>query len=260
MFIKQIGSGSENYFGIHGWGGDHATFSPLADQMPQGATLYCPDLPGYGGSPAPTAWSLDAIVEEISSAIAVLDLSRITLIGNCSGAILALLVTARLPAQIARLVLIDPFAFVPWYFKVFTNPAIGRYAYYSTFANPFGRWLTNASLRNRRSEASDLTGSFARVNHQTAFQYLKLLAALNDLEAFAGLRLPIEIVYGEKTFGAVKQSVARWQMLWPEARATRLAGAGHLPIEEAGAALSRIIFQMPESVVEASRLQPRSLR
>ncbi|HXG66227.1 MAG TPA: alpha/beta fold hydrolase [Blastocatellia bacterium] len=242
MYVKKFGSGTVAYFGLHGWGGDHRTFAPLAARLPEGAALYCPDLPGYGLSPAPRKWSLAAIAEEIVAAISEIDAPRVTLIGNCSGAILGLFAAEAAGERIERLVLIDPFAFIPWYFRVFTNTSFGKYAYHSTFANPFGRWITNLSLRNRRAADSDLTGSFKRVNHEVSFQYLKLLAATGDIAQFRDLRMPIDIVYGEKTFGAVKQSVALWQGIWPHARCHRLAGAGHLPIEEAAAQLSDIAF------------------
>ncbi len=53
--------------------------------------------------------------------------------------------------------------------------------------------------------------------------------------------MTIDIVYGERTFTAVKESVVQWQALWPKARQWRLA-AGHLPIEEVPADLAAIVF------------------
>ncbi len=243
MRIERHGKGERAYLGLHGWGGDHRTFAPLAEHMPASARLYAADLPGYGRSPAPPEWSLPAIVDEIVRAIAQVDEAKITMIGNCSGAILGLLVAERLPDRIERLILIDPFAFMPWYFKVFVAGSFGRYAYYSTFANPIGRWLTNASLKRKRTATSDLTRSFSAIDHKISQHYLALLAEIKDITQFDNLGMPIDIVYGEKTFSAVKESVARWKALWPQARATELRGAGHLPIEEATKQLSEIVFE-----------------
>ena len=97
------------------------------------------------------------IAESIAAFIESLDSARVTVIGNCSGAILGLLANELVPSRIARFVLIDPFAFLPWYFKVFVHPTYGRVAYHSTFANPIGRWATNLSLKKKRSADSDLT-------------------------------------------------------------------------------------------------------
>lgn len=242
MFIKRYGSGAESYFGLHGWGGDHKTFAPLAAHVPERASLYCADLPGYGRSPAPRSWEPEAIAEEIASAISGIASPALTLIGNCSGANLSLLAATRAAGKIERMVLIDPFAFMPWYFNVFVATRFGRAAYYSTFANPIGRWVTNLSLKNKRTAGSDLTASFKSVDHEVSYRYLSTLSRIGDAAQFGALGLPIDIVYGERTFGAVKRSIELWQGVWPQARRFELAGAGHLPIVEATAQLSAVIF------------------
>ena len=246
MFVKRYGSGEKIFFGLHGWSGDHRTFAPLAAHMPHAsASLYSADLPGCGQSPALPNLTLALVTDEIVKAVlaVVPPGKQITLIGNCSGALLGLLAAGPLEARVSRLVLIDPFAYWPWYFRVFVAKSFGRYAYRTTFANPFGRWLTNQSLRSHRTAETDLTNSFDHIDHDVAQSYLALLAEVEGIERFAGLRrLPIEIVYGERTFGAVKKSIAMWQKIWPQARACMLTGAGHLPILEATVALSEIVF------------------
>ncbi|MGI9105591.1 MAG: alpha/beta fold hydrolase [Pyrinomonadaceae bacterium] len=244
MYVERYGTGTEVYFGLHGWSGDHRTFAPLVAHLPPRASLYSADLPGVGNSIAPPDFSLQAIVDEIVEALSTIaPVSRkVTVIGNCSGAILGLLAAKRVPERVAKLVLIDPFAYWPWYFRVFVAGSFGRYAYLTTFANPFGRWLTNQSLKGHRTAETDLTNSFSRIDHDITQRYLALLAEVDGIEHFKSLRMPVEIVYGERTFGAVKKSIAMWQGIWPQARARQLAGAGHLPIIEATEQLSEIIF------------------
>lgn len=244
MYVENYGKGEKAYFGLHGWGGGHKTFAPLIEHVPARARLYAADLPGYGCSPEPREWSLPSVVDEIVRTASQINEAKLTIVGNCSGAILGLLAAERLTGRIERLVLIDPFAFMPWYFKVFVTGSLGRYAYYSTFANPVGRWLTNISLKRKRTEASDLTRSFSAVNHRISQRYLALLAEIENIAQFGNLRMPIDIVYGAKTFSAIKDSVALWKSIWPQARATELAGAGHLPIEEAAKQLSEIVFDV----------------
>ena len=252
MHVEFYGSGSRIYFGLHGWSGDHSTFAPLAAYLPAGAAIYSADLPGYGRSPAPRRWELVEITDEIAGAIAAID-SPVTIIGNCSGAVFALLAAERLPRRIERLILIDPFAYLPWYFKIFLNRRIGRYAYYSTFANPVGRWLTNLSLSKHRAADTNLTESFVSVSHDVAYRYLALLGDLDGVARFIGLRLPVDLIYGARTFGAVKESIALWRGVWPHARCHELAGAGHLPIQEATGQLSEIVFGAFESYCDAMK-------
>jgi pimeloyl-ACP methyl ester carboxylesterase len=241
MHVEFYGSGSRIYFGLHGWSGDHSTFAPLAAYLPAGAAIYSADLPGYGRSPAPRHWELAEITEEIASAISGVD-SPVTVIGNCSGAVFALLAAERLAGRIERLILIDPFAYLPWYFKIFLHKRIGRYAYYSTFANPVGRWLTNLSLSKHRTTETNLTESFVSVSHDVAYRYLEILGKLDGVARFSRLRLPVDLIYGARTFGAVKESIALWRGVWPHARCHELADAGHLPIQEATRQLSEIVF------------------
>jgi pimeloyl-ACP methyl ester carboxylesterase len=244
MHLEQYGSGNKVYCGLHGWGGDHRTFASLLPYLPPGATFYSADLPGYGRSPAPRDWAAEAVTEEIVAALARLDAAQFTLVGNCSGAVLGLLAALRLGPRVERVVLLDMFAYLPWYFRVFVEPSFGRYAYNATFANPVGRWLTNLSLRHKRATQTDLTGSFAEVNHEVAYQQLALLGriAAQGLDQFQALRMPLDVLHGERTFAAVKQLIPQVQRLWPQARVWPLAGVGHLPLEEAPAQVSRILF------------------
>ncbi len=250
MLIARYGMGEAQYFGLHGWGGDHSTFAVLAEHLPLGATLYACDLPGYGKSPAPPEWKAERVAEAVAAAIAQLDLRGVTLIGNCSGAIIALLTTQLIAERVARLILIDPFAVMPWYFRIFLSPGWGKYAYRTTFANPLGRWLTNLSLRHRRTDETHLTASFRQINHETTYRYLAMLGEIAGFERFKDVRVPIELLYGERSFAAIKNSVALWQSIWPQARAHELAGAGHLPLEEATQQLCRIVFEPVTSAVE----------
>jgi pimeloyl-ACP methyl ester carboxylesterase len=237
---ERYGSGTDVYVGIHGWGGSHRTFTPLAPYVPPSASLLAIDLPGYGRSSWQPVQSAAGIAEQVDAFVAALPGPRVTLVGNCSGAILSLLTRT---AAVSRLVLVDPFAFLPWYFKVFVHPTFGPMAYHSAFANPAGRWLTNLSLKNRRTADTDLTGSFRNVDHAVSLRYLELLAAVDGIEQFRRIDGPIDIAYGARTFQAVKQSVVQWQALWPHARTYSLQSAGHLPIAEAPADLARIIFR-----------------
>lgn len=253
MYIKRDGEESSaeglrshqrSYLGLHGWSGDHTTFAPLVPFLPADARLYSADLPGYGASPTPPRWDVETLADQIAALIDSLPGESLTVIGNCSGAILALLAAPKVESKIERMVLIDPFAYTPWYFRLFVEPWWGRMAYYTAFANPVGRWIGNLSLRGHRTGETDLTGSFRGVDHGVSYRYLRLLTSIDGIGGFAWWRKPVDILYGERTFGAIRESVAMWREIWPQARAWELKGAGHLPILEATAQVAQIAFDM----------------
>ncbi len=245
MHVERYGEGAQHFLAVHGWSGDHRTFEPLVRDLPAGVSFHAVDLPGCGRSPAPLAWTLDAVTDELAEEIRAVG-DKVTLVGNCSGANLLLFAALRTPGRVQRIVTIDAFAYWPWYFRVFLNPHFGRYAYITTFANPFGRWMTNLTLRGKRAGDTSLVEGFEKVDHQTTYRYLELLGAAGNIEQFRDLAMPIDLCYGEKSFADVHRSAERFGELWPQAKITRLTGAGHLPIREAAPQLCQLLFSYLE--------------
>ncbi|UCF95298.1 MAG: alpha/beta fold hydrolase, partial [Desulfobacterales bacterium] len=160
MFVKRYGSGPRTFLCLHGWGGDHREFVPVTVRMPADVCVLSVDLPGYGKSPKPTRWSLAAIVDEVCAAPEIQGAELITLVGFCSGAIFALLVAARDPARVRRVVMIDPFAFIPWYFRIFLAGKLGRRAYHTTFQTRMGRAITDWVFKRMQVTDADFTRAF----------------------------------------------------------------------------------------------------
>ncbi|MCL4694496.1 MAG: alpha/beta fold hydrolase [Candidatus Hydrogenedentes bacterium] len=245
MHIEPYGTGSTAYLAIHGWAGSHRTFRHLAPHLPADAALYSVDLPGYGLSLRPVAWTLDSVADALVDTINLVSNAPITLIGYCGGGNLAMMAARRAPERVARLVLIDPFAYMPLYFKVFTWGEFGRRAYYSTFANPLGRYFTNAALRGKRTANSNLTQSFESVDHEFVLDVLRAFRAVPHWDSFSDLTLPVDLAHGDRSFAAIKKSVAIWKAVWPHAQVHPLAGAGHNPLIEAAEQVAAIAFGIP---------------
>ncbi len=250
MYFAKYGNGKKVFVGFHGWSGDHKTFLPLIPYVPEDVAFYCADLPGTGQSELPEHWNIDCFIEQICQALISLQSENMTILGSCSGGLMGLFVAKLLKKKgldslLSRLVLIDPYAYFPWYFSAFVSPGVGKigwYAYYTTFANPIGRWMTNLSLKNHRSKEVSLTDSFAEANHRATYQQLKILVEGGRADQFRGLDLKIDVVYGRKTFGAVKKSITLWQQIFCNANYHELPNAGHLPIEESTKELAAILF------------------
>ena len=247
MHVEQYGNGPRTFLAFHGWGGDHREFAPLAARLPDDARLLSVDLPGYGQSPKPPRWDLAEIVGEIIRDMDERGLNDVTLVGFCSGAVMALLVAQQIPARVARIVMIDPFAFLPWYFRIFVAGEFGRRAYRATFASPLGRRITTWVLRRRQSTDDDFMGAFGRVDHEVTQRWLELFHRVGRADQFRALAMPIDIASGERTFAAVRESVREYCAIWPHARTFELRHVGHLPLVRGARQLADLIFAGPGS-------------
>lgn len=243
LHVHRFGNGERrHYFGIHGWGGGWQTFEPLAKYLPDDATLWSVDLPGYGASTPLKHWRWEGLRDRIVESLDEINAPRLRLIGNCSGAAFGLAAVAAVPDRFEHLLLVDPFAYFPWYFSLLVSRGPGRLFYATAFENPVGRWLTNRGLADHRTDDSHLTESFKELDHGVVYQYLRMLRQMPGYRMFEHLEHPITIAHGEHTFEAVRRSVGMWTEMWPQCEAVEIEGAGHLPIEEATEALAQVAF------------------
>ena len=156
-------------------GGDHREFIPLARRAPSGVCLHCVDLPGYGRSPRPQKWDMQTITAEAADYLLAQQIGPCTLIGFCSGVVPALILPRTAPDSVKSIVMIDPFAFVPWYFRIFLWGALGRLFYSSAFRSPVGRKITDSILKRLQTSDADFTNAFIELDHDVTLRYLKLL-------------------------------------------------------------------------------------
>lgn len=242
MWVKEYGRGNRIFIAFHGWGGTHREFAPLATRLPEGCRLLSFDLPGYGASPRPDVWDLDAIAADIEEELEHrLGEQPRTLIGFCSGILFSLLLTQRKPETVERIVMIDPFAWVPWYFRIFLAGEFGRRAYATTFQSKLGRAITDRVIKGRQKQDADFTGAFRDIDHDVTQRYLGLLNQVN-VERFSDLRVAVDMLHGENTFAEVRKSVRRFRQLWPHARRIVLHDVGHLPMVQGVRQMASAIF------------------
>lgn len=241
MHIELFGEGEHHVVALHGWGGDHRQFAPMAAKLPKGWRLWSADLPGYGRSLPPPVWSAWTIVDELLDDMVRLGVPSARVVGFCSGAILALLLAQQRPRFVKRLVLIDPFAYVPWYFRIFLWGVIGVHAYRASFSSAYGRRIITAVLRRVQSSNDDFLKAFERLDHNVTLRWLRMLRDLEPVSRFADVGVPITVVRGQHTFKAVRRSVEQFSRMWPSAEVKVLTGVGHLPLVRGAAQLVALV-------------------
>jgi pimeloyl-ACP methyl ester carboxylesterase len=247
MYIKEYGHGDKLFVAFHGWGGTHREFAPLASRLPPNGRLLSLDLPGYGASPKPDVWDLDAIAADMEGELEQrLGLQSRTLIGFCSGNVFALLLAQRKQETVERIAMIDPFASVPWYFRVFLRGELGRRAYAATFQSRAGRAVTDWVIRRIQKQDENFTAAFRDMDHDVVRRYLELFNRV-DLRRFGNLTVAIDMLYGESTFVEVRQSITRFGTLWPHARKFILHDVGHLPLVKGVRQIASLVFNQESS-------------
>lgn len=241
MHAETYGDGPRLIVGYHGWAGTHRDFAAVGRGMPSDHRLVAPDLPGHGASPCLDTLTEDTLTDALVEHLDSLGAERLTLAGYCSGAIAALLAASRRPAIVQRIVAVDPFAYLPWYFKLFTLGDFGRRAYLATFASPMGRRITEWTLSRRKSPDTGFMDSFRQVNHDAALAYLRLFAGLGDLDRFSSIQAPIRLCHGSRTFAAVRRSARLFRAVWPGAEVEVIEGAGHLIMVQGARRIRRLL-------------------
>jgi pimeloyl-ACP methyl ester carboxylesterase len=235
LALYQSGVGPVEVVLLHGWGGSHATFHALAGELSARVGVLAVDLPGYGNSDPPTIYDIEDIARDVAAAVSPHLQAPVVLLGTCSGAVVAAAVEPLLRERVRAMVLCEPFAFVPWYLRLFIWPILGAFFYWVTFSNPLGRFLTDKSLADRGPDGAALTASFATTRPAVARGWLKMLDRVGNPRRFAGRTSTVDLLWGRRTFRAVVRSIAQWRAVWPGALEQEIDSAGHLLVEEAPA-------------------------
>ncbi|GAA4659794.1 alpha/beta hydrolase [Gordonia humi] len=91
---------------VHGMGGDHTTWGPLARRLRRGGrTVISVDLRGHGRTGPAESYLLDDFRDDLAAVVADLDVDSIDLVGHSLGAHTALRYAIAAPDRIRRLVL-----------------------------------------------------------------------------------------------------------------------------------------------------------
>jgi pimeloyl-ACP methyl ester carboxylesterase len=264
---------------LHGNGDEADTWQqlwPLLQAQPAAATtaaattalrLIAPDLPGFGRSQALGAGDLEELTGALLLLITNLGLKRLVLVGSSLGAALASLLVAEIERHTSidclGLVVVGGFLAAavppaPASLQTLLTPGSGedyynglRQAGIEAAYDSLQPYYYNLAALPTASQVFLRTRVWARVQsdrQRTAF--FAALRSCYDLgqqparaASLAALqRLPVQLLWGEHDQIIPIAMASALQALLPQAEFSVIAGAGHLPQQEAASALAEAVL------------------
>jgi pimeloyl-ACP methyl ester carboxylesterase len=237
---------------LHGLASSIYTWADVIPALAEDHDVVAVDLPGFGGSDIPEELSSSVYPATVLALMDRLGISRATLVGNSLGGSVAVMLAARHPERVRRIVLIDAAGFN---LDPSRRPLILRLIGFAPVpaaldALPIRRRVVTAALRQVFHERS-------RVTPEKVEEYLAPLARPGATEVIRSLlnqpasfglpalvrevRVPTLIIWGRNDRWVPVADADRFASAIPAARKVVLEECGHLPQEERPAEVARLL-------------------
>lgn len=222
--------------------------------------VFAPDLPGYGKSDKPRAarYGIPYFARTIDRYLESRRLREATIVGTSMGGRIALEVALRYPARVGRLVIVNSLGLgrpkIQPYYPVMLVPRVGetllhgmkhglRWAPSPVIRRFAARFIgARGDLEKTMSDAylDDLREMYAAEGYQDAYLATvrsiasprSYLGALDVTRRLAGIKVPVQIIWGANDPLFPLEQAERAHSLLPGSRLAVIKGAGHTPQAE----------------------------
>ena len=232
------GKGQDPIVLVHGFGGDHLTWTFVRPPLKRQAVLIAPDLPGHGGSDKRIAGGdYEAMAKCVVAMMDALGVAQAHLVGHSMGGGIAIAIALNLPERVRSLTLLAP-AGIGWPSnRIFMRDFLALNQPEQVFP------LLSQIFSNTSVISSKITEMMVAYKRTPGVQEcLENIAAalfddrgypkINYARRMTEIRVPIEVVWGaDDQIIPIHASTA----LPSGTRLTRLPNVGHAPQLEAPA-------------------------
>ncbi len=193
----ELGTGGASIVFVHGFGGTRLDWLPLAKYLKDRYRLVMVELPGFGTSPLPDPFSLEAAADQVDSVIATQNPGSTIVVGQGLGGFLALRALARHPGHARGLVLIDaalksPIPVEDQMVQQLVKFMDDNYEGFSRLA--FGK------LGRDSAESAILFAKMAAVEPATVKAYMRNLLRADANKDLKSLDVPVELLFTGRTW------------------------------------------------------------
>ena len=113
---------------LHGWGRTHREWVAAGKHLHRvsGRTIYCLDLPGFGGSTLPKVEDVEEYVKLLVQWLDYEQINRASFVGHSLGGRVGIILSAKYQAKIEKLVLVDSAGVRQWSMKRLILTSVAR--------------------------------------------------------------------------------------------------------------------------------------
>jgi pimeloyl-ACP methyl ester carboxylesterase len=219
LCVARYGSGRRVLLGIHGVTASSVALLPVAHHLPEDVSLVAPDLRGRGGSASlPGPYGMEAHARDCAAVIRAVTDEPVVVVGESMGGYVGVVLAARHPDLVRRLVLVDGGIPLPLpehlvgtdpmvLTRLVLGPALDRLASeFASLADYLEFWRVHPAFAGNWNDdieaylAYDLepsaNGFRSRVSETAVREDSRDLFANPDLisEALASLELPVDLL------------------------------------------------------------------
>jgi pimeloyl-ACP methyl ester carboxylesterase len=255
---------------LHGIAGSSRTWIPAMELLQQDYTVLAPDFFGHGESDKPLGdYSLGNLASSVRDLLHVLEIERVTVIGQSYGGGVALQFAYQFPELCERLVLVDAGGLgreVNWILRLVTLPA-AEYVMpvlFPAFAGDWGdsvaRFVRGLGIRYPRGE--EIWNSYRSLTYsENRRAFVSTMRAVIDpggqsVSALDRLYLaahtPTMIVWGDRDSIIPVVHAHKVHEALPNSRLEIMEGVGHFPHAERPAAFVALVKDFLDTTAPSS--------